>query len=721
MATSISTANITNFSSDPYITHSTSGESNGDMAVVIVKEEALSDEWLLNCDSIEEFYEFADTSLPVDLEGSELIKECSILNTNKTPKHSSILVTLLPNSTLKSYQQTYKYDEDTWNTISKSALKLNVVGNEGEIDKCDKQPTLTKSVKVDKGKVVHLGPQKSENETIGTQGSQCGEHQFKCIHCNRIFGYESHLKMHMMGHNQSESFCLSPEQEIVIVKEEVLSDDEGALNYASVSECEYNGYISCPVDTKFLEVDGNNSVALENKTDRGSNIIGVLTGSVLENFSSYKDLKSDLGINSEPVKRHLGNSSDAIRKLESHKNCRRSVKVNGKKVKQQPHLETKPVTAPLYAAVHPEHRFQCQECGETFELKSHLVMHEIGHEKYRKYGPYPRYHISKQLQSDKPIHQCKECNAVFELKSCFTLHELMHDKQRIRPCHCRSASLASASDLCTCVVRMCLSCCRRFFASCRLRNWTLCVKCLPQGASKGYVNSSTAVKTEKIKVEKLQSKRSRSKMPNKTFFPSLVYVKGLCFSCGKVSGSDIKLGSLWMCYDCWNARLKYKKISNFLGLSKEIVPHGTAEYLRPNCAYCLKLYPLRSNWSNYQCFHKSVYLKGLDVDDSEVGQQFLLPPTPKSFEPSYLQGELIMWNQSSWFDDFNESEDEQEGEMVTDKTEVSDFNDGSSLSNVILCDKTGQLIDLRCEDELLAPDKNTKSYSEGEIFQRNSW
>jgi len=158
-----------------------------------------------------------------------------------------------------------------------------------------------------------------------------------------------------------------------------------------------------------------------------------------------------------------------------------------------------------------------------------------------------------------------------------------------------------------------------------------------------------------------------------------------------------------------------------LGLSKEIVPQGTAEYIRPNCAYCLKLYPLRSNWSNYQCFHKSFYLKGLDVDDSEVGQQFLLPSTQKSFEPSYLQGELIMWNQSSWFDDFNESEDKQEGKMVTDKTEVSDVNDGSSLSNVILCDKTGQLIDLRCEDELLASDKNTKSHSEGEIFQRNSW
>lgn len=720
MAASISTANITNFSSDPHVTHSTSGESNGDMAVVIVKEEALSDEWLLNCDSIEEFYEFADTSLPIDLECSELIRECSILNTNKTPKHSSILVTLLPDSTLNSYQQTYKHAEDTWNKNSKSALQLNMVGNKGEIEKGDKQPTLTKSVKVDKEKAVHLGPQKSEIETVGSQGSQSGENQFKCIHCNRIFGHESHLKIHMIGHNQSESCCLSPEQEIVIVKEEVLSDDEGVLNYAAVSECDNTGCISCPVDTKFLEEDVNNSVALEIKADCGSNI-GVLNCSALENFNSYKDLKSYLGINSEPIKRHLGNDRDAIRKLESHKNCGRSVKMNGKKVKQHLQLETKPMTAPSYAAVPPERRFHCQECSETFELKSHLVMHEISHEKYRRYGPYPRYHFSKQLQSDKLIYKCKECSAKFELKSCFTLHELMHDKRRTRPCRCRDASLAGATDLCTCVERVCLSCCRRFFASFQLRNWTLCIKCFSPGASKGKVNSSSAVQTKKNKVEKVPSKWNRSKMSNRKFFPSLGYVKRLCFSCGKVSANVIKLGTSWMCYDCWNAKLKYKNVSNFLGLIKEIVPQGTAEYLRPNCAYCVKLYPLRSNWSNYQCFHKPVYLKVCDVDDFKDVQQFLLPSAEKPFEPSYLQSELIMWNQSPWFDDFNKSEDEQEGEMAIDTNEVADVNDGSSLNNVILCDKTGELIDLRCEDEMPAFDENTVSHTEGEIFQRKSW
>jgi hypothetical protein len=241
------------------------------------------------------------------------------------------------------------------------------------------------------------------------------------------------------------------------------------------------------------------------------------------------------------------------------------------------------------------------------------------------------------------------------------------------------------------------------------------------GALKKKANSSTAVKTEEIKVEKVPSKRNRSKMSNKKFCPSLVDVKRLCFSCGKGSANVIKSGSSWMCYDCWKARLKYKNVSNFLGMRKEIVPLGTAEYLRPNCANCLQSYPLRSTWSNYQCFHKSVSLKGRD-DDFEVGQQFILPSAEKPFEPSYLQNELIVWNQTPWFDDFNKSEDKQEGEVVIDTTEVSYINDGSSLSNVIiLCDKTGELIDLRCENETPGSDETSKSHTEGEIGQRNSW
>jgi hypothetical protein len=279
MAASISTADITSFRSDPHVTHSMLDESNGDTAVVIVKEEALTDEWLLNCDSIEEFYEFADTSLPVDLECSELVKECSALNANKTPKHSSVLVTLLPDSAPKSYQETYEHVENTLNTNSKSTLKLNTIGNKGEIKKYDKQPTFKRSVKVDREKVVQLGPEKSE--TVELQGSQSGEYQFKCNQCNKVFGHEGHLEMHKIGHNKSESFSSSPKQEIVIVKEEVLSDDEGALNYASISDYDDTGHTSCPVDTKCLETEDNNSVAAENKTDHGSNVVGVLAGSAL--------------------------------------------------------------------------------------------------------------------------------------------------------------------------------------------------------------------------------------------------------------------------------------------------------------------------------------------------------------------------------------------------------------------------------------------------------
>jgi predicted nucleic acid-binding Zn ribbon protein len=402
--------------------------------------------------------------------------------------------------------------------------------------------------------------------------SQSGEHQFKCNQSNKVFGHAGHLAIHKIGHNQSESFSSSPKQEIVIVKEEVLSDDEGALNYASINDYDDTEHTSCPVDTKCLETEDNNSIAAENKTDHGSNVVRVLAGSALENFDTFSVLKSDLGVNSKSVKQHLGNNRDVARKLNSLKNCGTPVKVNVKKLKQRLQLETKSMTAPSYTAVPAEHRFKCQECSETFELNSHFVMHEIGHEQYRRYVSFPRYHFSKQLQSDKPIYKCQECNANFELKSRFTLHELSHEKQRSRPCRCRSASLASSSDLCTCVVRVCKSCGRRFFATFGLRNWTLCIKCFSPGDSKGNINSSTPVKSEEIQVQQVPSKRNRNKTSNRKMYPMLVDAKRLCCSCGKMSVNVIKFRASWMCYDCWKARLKYKNVSNFLGLSNRIVP-----------------------------------------------------------------------------------------------------------------------------------------------------
>jgi hypothetical protein len=710
MAASISNANTTNFTNDPCVTCTSDG-SNSDIEVVIVNEEALSSEWLLNCDSIEEFYEFADTSLPIDVESSELAKDCSILNAIKTPKHSSVLVTLLPDSALKSYHQTYKDNETTLNTNSKSALKLNVVGNKGEIEKCVKQPTLSRSHRVDIKKVGQPGPQKSEN--VKSQESQSREHQFKCVQCNKVFGHKNHLEMHKNGHKQSGSYVSSPKQEIVIVKEKILTDDEGTLNDTLFSECDNTGCTSHVEDTKCLDIEDSNTFALENKANHGSNVVGVLAGSALENCNAYNNLKSDLGFNAKPVKLHLGNSSETMTDLQSHKNFGRSVKMNVKKVKQQLQLETKPVTAPSYAAVPVKHQFKCLECSETFELKSHLVMHEIGHEQYRRYGSFPVCHFSKPLQSHKPFYECKECNANFELKSLFTLHELSHEKQRTRPCYCKSTSFTSASDLCTCIERVCKTCGRRFFASFGLRNWTLCIKCLSP-------HSSTEAKTEEIQVEREPLKRNRNKISNIKFSPMLVDVKRLCCSCGKMSANVIKSGASWMCYDCFNARLKYKNVNNFLGLSSKIVPQKTAGNSRLNCTYCLKLYPLRSDGSYHQCFHKSVYLKGCDADDFKIGQRFLLHSTEKPIEPSFLQNELIVWNQSASFDDFNEREDEQEGEMVIDTTEASDVNDGPSVSNVILCDKTGELIDLRCEDETSVSHETRKYHTEGENGQRNS-
>lgn len=113
-------------------------------------------------------------------------------------------------------------------------------------------------------------------------------------------------------------------------------------------------------------------------------------------------------------------------------------------------------------------------------------------------------------------------------------------------------------------------------------------------------------------------------------------------------------------------------------------------------------------------------MKGHDVDDFKIGHHFLLPFAVKPVEQSYLQNELIIWNQSACFNSFNTTEDEQEGDMVIDTTEVSDVKDGSSFSNVILCDKTGELIVLRCEDKTSASDETRKPHTEGKIGQRNS-
>lgn len=169
MATSISTANKDRFGSDQNVPYRISDEIYGDTAVIIVKKEALSDdENIQSSDRVDEFYEFVDTSLPVDVVCSEL------QNASKTPENGSILLNLLTDSALKNYQQTCKNGVTTLKTYSKSSLKLNLVGNEVEFRKCRKQSRLKRSVKLVSQTVVQRGAEKSEIET-----QECQPGKFK--------------------------------------------------------------------------------------------------------------------------------------------------------------------------------------------------------------------------------------------------------------------------------------------------------------------------------------------------------------------------------------------------------------------------------------------------------------------------------------------------------------------------------------------------------------
>lgn len=486
--------------------------------------------------------------------------------------------------------------------------------------------------------------------------------------------------MHEIGHEHSRNYVNSfPGQEMIIVKEEVLSDDEGASN-----EEYYNTEsTSLPVNIQCLQVENGNSVSLAgNASGRGSNV-EVLADSSLKNYHIYDDDESALELDSKPVNLnlHLVNKKKKTRKHREHFRFMKSFNVKVKKETRPRSLKTNPVITPSYVAPVVEHEFKCQECNETFELKSHLVMHEISHEQYRRYKAYASPDYVKQSQSEQQVYKCKECNANFELKSSFYLHKLWHEKQRTKVCRCKSAPSASVSDLCTCIVRVCNLCNKSFFASVRLKNWTSCIRCLLQMDTKKKIKQTSAERTQ-------ASKRYRNKVSNRKFDSTLTDVKRLCYFCGKMCANVVKFGLSWICYDCWNAKLKQKCATDDMELNNESLQEES-DYPGLNCTYCLRLFPLKSCYPDHKCFHKSVYL----------------------------------WNQCSWFNDCNEREgdvdmnetgNEEDVEMVIDTTELSDVDDGSSSSEVMLCDKTGELINLRCEADASASGMTRKSHAGGE-------
>jgi hypothetical protein len=398
MASSISNANITNFDSDPDVTFRISDENYGDMVEVTVKEEPISDdESILNCDSIDDFYEFADTSHPVDVECSELVKDNVIPATNETPKHGSILVSLLADSTLKSYQQMYRDVGTTMNTVSESSLKFNLIGNKNVIEKYHYQSKLTRPLIVDRGKVVQLEAQKPQ--TVKTQGSQPVEHQFKCLQCSEVFELKNQLEMHEIGHMQFKNCSNSlSRQEVINVKEEVLSDDEMVMSDASANEYYNIEGTSLPVNVGCLEIENPNSISLgSNTSDNGLNVVDVHANSTLKNYHGIcNDVESALGSDSKSVKLYSVANKDGTRKHEKCTTNLGSVNMNVKNVTRQQPFKMKPKIERCYGTPSVEHRFKCQECSETFELKSYLLNHEISHDHYRKYKQYPRVDYVKR-------------------------------------------------------------------------------------------------------------------------------------------------------------------------------------------------------------------------------------------------------------------------------------------------------------------------------------
>jgi 5-methylcytosine-specific restriction endonuclease McrA len=398
------------------------------------------------------------------------------------------------------------------NTVSESSLKFNLIGNRSVTEKYQNQSERKSLLKVDRRKVVQPEPQKSQ--TVKTQLSQPVEHQFECLHCSKVFELKSQLEMHEIGHKQFErcSDSLS-RQEVITVKEEVLSDDEVVENGASANEYYNIEGTSLPVNVQCLEIENPNSVSLGSDTSKnGLNSIDVCANSTLKNYDGICNaVDSALGSDSKLVKLCLVSNKDGTRKHEKHTTNLGSVNMNVKNVMRQQQFKMKPKIARCYGTS-VEHQFKCQECGETFELKSYLVNHEISHDHYRKYKPPPtvayvkrsrttnhagsvNVNVKKVMQQQherktrsapssfamcylmnqsyrtnylssvkvnkkkvqrrpktKPMveptcdtssegHQfkCQECGETFELKSCLVMHEISHE-------HCRRHSSLPALE-----------------------------------------------------------------------------------------------------------------------------------------------------------------------------------------------------------------------------------------------------------------------------------
>ncbi|KAJ9595081.1 hypothetical protein L9F63_013607 [Diploptera punctata] len=446
------------------------------------------------------------------------------------------------------------------------------------------------------------------------------------------------------------------DESIIVIKQEVNSDDENQVN-----ENEYYSYIDASALEEMNTGTENDSIKDEQNLD-----------------TKYVLICENADDNSEVLHLRLLNKPSGSHTLSLNTQNKIETKALKRKYLIMPskNLE-EDVDRP----------FKCSKCDEKFEVKSHLVMHEVGHEKYKTYKC-----INNKLQpvmdfeKQEPIlHMCDECGITFKHKDDLLAHKPYHDDDQISGCSCRK-SLRTTSDLCKCFVRdySVLQNVREEFEHSQ--------------------NVATIDMKDTVVIEPVKSKT----------------LKKLCFSCGNMCCNAMRAGGLWICYDCWNTKFKYKRIKT---LKRNSPSESKLKYKKSSCAYCLQLHPYKSLQRDHKCLHKPIYMKNEKMQvkqtDEQIGQHFLLSSMDESsvlMENSKYSRSLMIPSrliksktvpckqfekQSLWETLSDDDSDNVDDFVMEDTVKQEIVEEDNTTATTILCDRTGELIDLTAENQQL--------------------